>query len=61
MEETNKRTPRRDSRMRRTACDLRRRIATPGRIIYGQLLRGVAYGVGSGSVSLLILWWQSRH
>lgn len=61
MEETNKRAPRRDTRMRRMACDLRHRCARPGRIVYRHLLRGTAYGVGSGSVSLLIVWWQSRH
>ncbi|MFH9590123.1 hypothetical protein ACH4LS_36910 [Streptomyces luteogriseus] len=47
--------------MRRVARDLRERFARPGRIVYGQLLRGAAFSVGSGAVSLIIMWWQSRH
>ncbi|MET9445004.1 hypothetical protein [Streptomyces sp. NPDC006610] len=29
--------------------------------IHQHLMRGLAYGVGSGAVSLLILWIQNRH
>jgi hypothetical protein len=47
--------------MRRVVRDLRERFARPGRIVYGQLLRGAASGLGSGAVSLLIVWWQNRH
>jgi hypothetical protein len=61
LEETNKYSLSRDSRLRRMAGDLRVRFARPGRIVYGQMLRGAAYGVGSGSVSLIIVWWQNRH
>jgi hypothetical protein len=43
------------------ARDLRNRFARPGRIVYGQLLRGAVAGVGSGAVSLIIMWWQNRH
>ncbi|MGV9237819.1 hypothetical protein [Streptomyces nigra] len=29
--------------------------------LHQQLARGMAYGVGSGAVSLLLLWVQSRY
>ncbi|PZG97348.1 hypothetical protein C1I97_25495, partial [Streptomyces sp. NTH33] len=27
----------------------------------GQFLQGAAYKLGSGAVTLLILWWETRH
>lgn len=32
-----------------------------GRTVHNQMIRGASYGVGSGAVSLIIMWWQSRH
>jgi hypothetical protein len=32
-----------------------------GRTVHDQMVRGVSYGVGSGAVSVLVVWWQSRH
>ncbi len=61
LEETNKYSLSRDSRLHRMLRDLRERFARPGRIVYGQVMRGAAYGVGSGAVSLLIMWWQNHH
>jgi hypothetical protein len=61
LEETNKYSLSRDSRLRRAWRDLCERFGRPGRIVYGQLMRGVVTGLGSGAVSLLIMWWQSRH
>ena len=29
--------------------------------IHQQVVRGMAYGVGSGAVSLLLLWVQARY
>ncbi|MFE8965067.1 hypothetical protein [Streptomyces iakyrus] len=40
---------------------LRQWPAQHGRTIHDQMLRGVSYGVGSGAVSLLMLWFQSRY
>lgn len=40
---------------------LRERLPQQGRIVYGQVLRGAAYSLGSGAVSLLILWFESRQ
>ena len=61
LEETNKDPWSRDSRVSRMVRDLRRKLARPGRIVYGQMLRGAAYSLGSGAVSLLIVWWQNRN
>jgi hypothetical protein len=41
--------------------DLRRKMARPGRIVYNQMLRGAAYSLGSGAVSIIILWIQARR
>jgi hypothetical protein len=32
-----------------------------GRTVKHQMLRGASYGVGSGAVSLLVVWWENRH
>ncbi|MGW1801558.1 hypothetical protein ACWCQN_37985 [Streptomyces sp. NPDC001984] len=40
---------------------LRQWAARHGRTVQDQLIRGAAYGVGSGAVSLLVLWVQTRH
>jgi len=32
-----------------------------GRIVSDQILRGASYSLGSGAVSLLILWFEARH
>lgn len=61
LEETNKNSWSRDSRVRRMVRDLRRKMARPGRIVYGQMLRGAAYSLGSGAVSIIILWIEARR
>jgi hypothetical protein len=50
MEEGNKYSLSREPRLRRLVRHLR-----------DQMLRGAAYGVGSGAVSLLVLWYEHRH
>jgi hypothetical protein len=32
-----------------------------GRTVHEQMIRGASYGIGSGAVSLLVLWVQTRH
>lgn len=32
-----------------------------GREAPGEFLRGASYKLGSGAVTLLILWWETRH
>ncbi|MFI9772454.1 hypothetical protein ACIHJG_37230 [Streptomyces sp. NPDC052415] len=32
-----------------------------GRNVPGEFLQGAAYKLGSGAVTLLILWWETRH
>jgi hypothetical protein len=61
LEETNKYPEMKDSRLRRTVRDLRSKVARPGRIVYGQMLRGAAYSLGSGAVSIIILWIEARR
>ncbi|WP_329529621.1 hypothetical protein [Streptomyces sp. NBC_01462] len=39
---------------------LRKWISQQGPNIPGEFLQGVAYKLGSGTVTLLILWWESR-
>ncbi|MEU0343943.1 hypothetical protein ABZ092_34610 [Streptomyces bobili] len=29
--------------------------------VHHHFLQGVAYKLGSGAVTLLILWWETRH
>jgi hypothetical protein len=50
MEESNKNSLPREYRLRRMVRHLR-----------NQMLRGAAYSLGSGAVSLLILWFEARH
>jgi hypothetical protein len=38
-----------------------RKAARHGRDVKSQIIRGVSYGVGSGAVSLLVVWWERRH
>lgn len=37
------------------------KAAQHGRDVKGQMIRGVSYGVGSGAVSLLVLWYEHRN
>ena len=32
-----------------------------GRDVKSQIIRGVSYGVGSGAVSFLVLWFEARR
>jgi hypothetical protein len=50
MDESNNYSLSREYRLRRIARHLR-----------NQMLRGAAYSLGSGAVSLLILWFEARH
>ncbi|WP_328974202.1 hypothetical protein [Streptomyces canus] len=66
MEESNAdRTPKQYGRKLRwpagTACYLRDWGAQYGRKVPGGFLKGAAYKLGSGAVTLLILWWETRH
>jgi hypothetical protein len=45
----------------RTIGHLRKWVGRHGHSVHAQFLQGAAYRLGSGAVTLLILWWQSRH
>ncbi|MEU8718219.1 hypothetical protein [Streptomyces sp. NPDC048663] len=40
---------------------LRKGISRQGRNVSGEFLKGAAYKVGSGAVTLIIIWWETRH
>ncbi|MFF4355183.1 hypothetical protein [Streptomyces sp. NPDC001530] len=66
MEESNakrqpKHPPRRDRRRAETIRHLRKWIGQQGRSAPGEFLHGASYKLGSGAVTLLILWWETRH
>lgn len=46
---------------RRLARYLREWSTRHGRTVREQMLRGASYGVGSGAVSLLVVWFEARH
>jgi len=53
-----------NKRLQPSARDRRfRKQITPSlwRDVPGEFLRGVAYKLGSGAVTVLILWWEARH
>jgi len=59
--QTNKGPDPADSRRARAVAYLREWRARHGRIVHRQMIRGASYSLGSGAVSLLIMWWQHRH
>ena len=61
MIERNKDYPHGDRWLRRIARHLREWQQRQGRIVSGQILRGASYSLGSGAVSLMILWFETRH
>lgn len=66
MEESNaKRQPKHPSRWVRrragTIRHLRNWIGQHGRNVPSEFLQGAAYKLGSGAVTLLILWWETRR
>lgn len=56
-----KHQPRMDRWRTGTMCHLRKWIARHGHSVPSQFLQGAAYKLGSGTVTLLILWWETRH
>ncbi|MFF5147901.1 hypothetical protein ACFY6U_50735 [Streptomyces sp. NPDC013157] len=66
MDESNaKDQPEHQSRWdrQRTAiiCHLRKGIGRQGQIVSGEFLKGAAYKLGSGAVTVIILWWETRR
>lgn len=49
-----------DRWLARVARYLREWPRRHARTVHDQILNGVAYGVGSGAVSLLVLWYETR-
>lgn len=50
-----------DRRLPRVVHYLREWPRQHGRTVHDQVLRGVSYGVGSGAVSLLVVWYETRR
>ncbi|MGW2051920.1 hypothetical protein ACWCPF_43400 [Streptomyces sp. NPDC001858] len=66
MDESNaKRQPKHPSRWDRRCIETVRHLGKwavqQGRNVPGEFLQGAAYKLGSGAVTLLILWWETRH
>lgn len=40
---------------------LRKRMGNDGHSVHHHFLQGVAYKLGSGAVTVLILWWEARR
>lgn len=57
----NKHSASLDTRRARIGQYLRKWVRHHGRGVQHQAIRGAAYSVGSGTVSLLILWMQARY
>lgn len=53
--------PHRDRRHAETIRHLRKWIRRQGRNVSGEFLQGAAYKLGSGAVTLIILWWQTHR
>ncbi|MFB9391855.1 hypothetical protein ACFPM3_04135 [Streptomyces coeruleoprunus] len=49
-----------DSFRGRTSAYLRKWARRHGRSVHAQVIRGAAYSLGSGAVSVIILWIQTR-
>ncbi|MEU5256299.1 hypothetical protein [Streptomyces longwoodensis] len=47
--------------MRRTVRYLREWPARHGRTVHNQVIRGASYKLGSGAVTLIILWLEARR
>ncbi|MFJ4152768.1 hypothetical protein ACIP10_35065 [Streptomyces galbus] len=50
-----------DSHMPRAVRYLREWPARHGRTVHNQVIRGASYSLGSGAVSLLIVWFETRR
>lgn len=66
MEESNakeqlKHLSHRGRRRAETIRHLRDWIRRQGRNVPREFLQGAAYKLGSGAVTLLIMWWETRH
>lgn len=51
----------RESRLRRIRRYLREWPQRQGRTVHDQMIRGASYSLGSGAVSLIVVWFQTRH
>lgn len=61
MEQSNKERDPEDRWLARVVRYLREWPGRHGRTVHDQILHGVSYGVGSGAVSLLVLWYETRR
>ena len=61
MKQSNKDRPLRDRWLPRIGRHLREWKQRQGQIVSDQVLRGASYSLGSGAVSLIVLWFETRH
>lgn len=61
VEHDNKDDDSADSPLRRIANEISRWMKRNGRTVQDQMIRGAAYSLGSGAVSVVLIWFQVRH
>ena len=61
MDHDNKEPDGSDSPVHRILVKIRNWMTRNGRTVHDQMIRGASYGIGSGAVSLLVVWVQTRR
>ena len=61
MKHLNKEPDGSDSPVHRIRVKIRGWMTRNGRTVHDQIVRGASYGIGSGAVSLLVVWFQTRR
>jgi hypothetical protein len=61
MQQPNKDSLPRDRWVDRAVRYLREWPRRHGRTVHNQMIRGASYSLGSGAVSLIIIWFETRH
>lgn len=61
MQQRNKDDGPADRWMARAIRYLRQWPRRHGRTVHEQMIRGASYSLGSGAVSLLVIWFETRH
>ncbi|MGW1619122.1 hypothetical protein [Streptomyces sp. NPDC002172] len=61
MKQDNKEPDPSDSLVRRIGVQIQRWLTINRRTVHDQMLSGAAYSLGSGAVSLIVIWFEHRH
>ena len=61
MKHDNKDPDRVKSPAHQIAEHLQRWVKRNGHVVHDQILRGAAHQIGTGAVSLVLIWFEARH